>query len=282
MSQRESPERGKTRFKTEMVRARASAPEFQSAAEHVGEFFADGVQNRVRHAAGGEVGRDDQLVVEPVLARHDVVQMNMAEFVDLVAQMPLLDECHFHDQRFGLVKNRILVQPQAVRVAQIRDFRGFDLVCDVGARVFQVLDLLSRQVEKFLLELLASIKDHVAQRVHAMLRLEGFHDQFLGEFHRIAAFQTDQFAREIPVVEPHPDVQQPGDQIDEFFRKVNHRRGHFHHAPSRNVVGKHRQVVQVRMRDEPVRGPHEIPRLGAKVESKMKLGNVPERLDRRA
>ncbi len=225
---------------------------------------------------------DDQLVVKTVLTLRDVVQVDVAEFVNFVAQMPLLDERHFHDQRFGLVKDRIVVQTLAGRVAKIRDFGDFDLVRNVGPFLFQAADLLSRQIEKFRLEFLSPTVHDVPQRIDPVRRGEGFHDQFLRKLHRIAAFQAYQLAWEFPVVELRPDVKQPGGLIDEFFRKVNHWRGNFHHATPGDVAGKHRQVVQMRMRDEPVRGPHELPRLRAKVESKAELGNVPEGLNRGA
>ena len=51
------------------------------------------------------------------------------------------------------------------------------------------------------------------------------------------------------------------------------RRLHLHHAPAGDVDRQGGDVVEVRVRDEPGRRAHEVPRLGAEVEADLQLGN---------
>ena len=57
-----------------------------------GRACCDHVADRVRMVARAEVAGDDQLVLEPVAALHQVVEVHVAELVDLLLAMVGRDE----------------------------------------------------------------------------------------------------------------------------------------------------------------------------------------------
>ena len=70
-----------------------------------------------------------------------------------------------------------------------------------------------------------------------------------------------------PAVEPLHDEHQLLHVVEALGRDVDHRRLHLHHPPPGDVHRQGRDVVEVRVRDEPRRRAHEVPRLRAEVEA---------------
>src|SRR5205814_662047 len=54
---------------------------------------------------------------------------------------------------------------------------------------------------------------------------------------------------------------------------------HLHHAPAGDVHGQGGDMIEVRVRHQPSRRAHEVPRVSAEVETDLQLRNAPVRLD---
>ena len=70
-------------------------------------------------------------------------------------------------------------------------------------------------------------------------------------------------------------MQQPAHVLDGFGRHVDRRRLHLHHPPAGDVDRQGGDVVEVRVRDEPGRRAHEVPRLAAEVEAELQFRHPP-------
>ena len=228
-----------------------------------------------------EVRGDDQLVLEPIGARQEIIEMCVAELVDLVRQLGLADEGHLHDEHLGAVDVGEGVQSLRGGVAEIRDLRDADLGRDLDARQPQVADLLDRQARVLGLELLAPLPHEEADRRDRVLRREDRDDQLARQLDLLPRLHADEPRRQGPAVELLERAEQLFDRLDRAARHVDRRRLHPHHPPPRHVDGQGRDVVEVRVREEPVRRAHERPRLHTQVEPELHLGDPPVRLHRR-
>ena len=60
-----------------------------------------------------------------------------------------------------------------------------------------------------------------------------------------------------------------------YAGQVDRRRLHLHHAPPGDVDRQGGDVIEMRVRDEPGRRAHEVPRLGAQIEADLQFRDAP-------
>src|SRR5207247_11195791 len=77
----------------------------------------------MRMVARAEVRADNQLVLEAVGPLDEVVEVHVAELVDLLAAVVGPDEAHFGDEDLGLVDRRVVVEAGRAGIAGVGDER---------------------------------------------------------------------------------------------------------------------------------------------------------------
>src|SRR5438874_2588820 len=95
--------------------------------------------------ARAEMGGDNELVLEPLLALQEIIQVHVAELVDLLAAMVGPNETHLGDEDFRLENWRIVIQSGGAGVARVRQKRGADLAGNLRAPQPQIADLVAGQ-----------------------------------------------------------------------------------------------------------------------------------------
>ena len=74
------------------------------------EFFFEVIVDLLGVVAGAEVGDDDEFVVEEVGTVEEVVEVHVAELVDVFLAMVRRDEGQLANQDLGLVHHRVVVE----------------------------------------------------------------------------------------------------------------------------------------------------------------------------
>src|SRR6516162_5042836 len=114
--------------------------------------------------AGAEVRKNDQFVLKPVGPFDHVVQVHVAELVDLFPPVAWPDEADFGNEDFRLVDRRVSVQTGRAGIARVGQERGSHLASYRRAAQAQVANLLARQALILLLEFEPAVPDNIAQR----------------------------------------------------------------------------------------------------------------------
>src|SRR5579883_1152437 len=94
---------------------------------------------------------DNYLVMETIGPLDVVIQVHVAEFVDLLAPVVGANEAQLGDEDLGLINRWISVHTSRIGIAGIGNQRGPDLACYRHARQTEIADLVSRQTVIFLL-----------------------------------------------------------------------------------------------------------------------------------
>src|SRR4029077_3834835 len=97
----------------------SSNPKLQPPVEHIGQGLGHVLPNLLYMIARAEVRGDDQFVVEAVSALDQVVEVHMAELVDLVLAVPRRDERQLGNQYLRLEHRGACVESLRRAVAKV-------------------------------------------------------------------------------------------------------------------------------------------------------------------
>src|SRR5262245_66016188 len=97
-------------------RASCSHPQLHLTLQLRRELAVEQLPHLVRVVPGAEVRRDDQFVLEPRGAFHEVVQVHVAELVNLVAAVARPDEAQLRDEDLRVEAGRAVVESRGRRV----------------------------------------------------------------------------------------------------------------------------------------------------------------------
>ena len=101
--------------------------------ERGGKLLVDRFDEILRQIARTEVGEDDEFVFELVGALQDVVQMSVAELVNLLLAMLRAVKGHLRDENLCFVNGGVVIQADGSGVAEITDQRNADFAGNFGS-----------------------------------------------------------------------------------------------------------------------------------------------------
>ena len=84
--------------------------------------------------ARAEVGGNHQLIFEALAALDQVVEVHVAEFVDVLFAVVGRDKRQLANENFGFVHYRVVVEAGRGAVAEVRDPRAAEFFGHVGTR----------------------------------------------------------------------------------------------------------------------------------------------------
>ena len=119
-------------------------PEDDAVFEGIGEAFFDGSFQMRDVVTRAEVGEQDQFVFEAVRSFENVVQMRVAELMNLLLTVLRAEERHFSNENLGSVHIGMRIQSRGRGVSQISDDRHANFVRHIFARQSQVANFLVR------------------------------------------------------------------------------------------------------------------------------------------
>src|SRR5438128_8197204 len=94
------------------------------------QLAVDEAADLLRMIARAEVRKDDQLVAEALGALNYIIQMHMAELVDLFTAVVRANETHFGNQDLRVIQRRITVQAGRTGIARVGQKRRPHLLRD--------------------------------------------------------------------------------------------------------------------------------------------------------
>ena len=107
--------------------------------------------------AGAKMSADDQLVLETVSPFDEIIQVHVAELVNLLPAVIGPDKAQLGNQHLGLEDRRIVVQASGAGIAGISHQRRPYLTRHRHPRKAQVTDLVAGQPVILLLKLVAEV-----------------------------------------------------------------------------------------------------------------------------
>ena len=199
----------------------------------------------------------------------------MSVFVDVLHLVVVGEKSHFADQDLGLEQDRVTVDSFWIGIAGVSDQGYEDFASDFDTFSAEVANFLAPQFRELGEQFSSAVVNDVTEAGNPVGHLASFDDDFAGELVAISRFKSDQLTGKLAAIERGETVQHAADGGFGVGGKNNSRRDHLHQPTPGDVGGNCRDMVEMAMGDQPVWGPHEVPRMGPEVETETKFVNPP-------
>jgi hypothetical protein len=114
-----------------------------SPAQHIGQRFFNERPHGLRMVSRTEMSRDHEFVLKTVTSLYDVIQVHVAEFVNLVTTMIGRDESQLANQHLRFVHHGVIVQPAWRAIADVRQYWPTNFGANIRSREPQVSNLIA-------------------------------------------------------------------------------------------------------------------------------------------